>query len=230
MEEIYVIEGGDAAGKFTQSTLLAKALGGTRFAFPNYESETGKAILGHLKKEWVAASTTIHPPYDEILADDNDALVFQCLQTANRLERLPEIRDALARGPVVFDRYWQSAYVYGSLDGLDKDWLRRVQEAPMPKPTWSVLIDMPVEESWNRRPERRDRYEVDREFAERVRMRYLELWGIDREADLKRVQEDDLVISGERCTVVNGLGSVEEVHARILRGIGYGDLINREGK
>lgn len=219
MSPIYVIEGGDAVGKCTQSTLLAQKLGGTRFAFPNYESETGKVILSHLKKEWKAMSKDGCGRFD--LRAECDDLVFQCLQTVNRLEALPAIREALARGPVVFDRYWQSAYVYGSLDGLDPAWLRLVQEAPMPPATWNVLIDAPVATSFERRPERRDRYEIDREFAESVRMRYLELWGIDRPADLKRAQEEELVISGPRCSIVNGLGTVEEVHSRILRAIGY---------
>lgn len=227
-DEIYVIEGGDAVGKFTQSTMLAEKLKGTRFAFPNYESETGKAILAHLKKEWKAMERDGVGRFD--IRASCDDLVFQCLQTANRLERLPEIAAALVRGPVVFDRYWQSAYVYGSLDGLNKDWLRRVQEAPMPQATWNVLIDAPVEESWKRRPERRDRYEMDREFAEQVRARYLELWGIDRQSDFERVQKDELVISGPRCSIVNGIGTTDEVHARVLRAIGYGELVNREGK
>ena len=101
-----VIEGLDASGKQTHSKLLAEMLGAKRFSFPNYESVTGKAILGHLKKEWCAANIK-----DATKPNELDALVFQALQTANRLEVQPVIEMALRVGPVVFDRYWQSAVV-----------------------------------------------------------------------------------------------------------------------
>jgi L-alanine-DL-glutamate epimerase-like enolase superfamily enzyme len=51
---IIALEGIDASGKATQSKLLAEKLRGTRFAFPDYETPAGEAILGHLKKEWIA--------------------------------------------------------------------------------------------------------------------------------------------------------------------------------
>jgi dTMP kinase len=203
---IVVIEGTDAAGKKTQSELLAERLKGTRFAFPNYESETGKAILSNLKKEWSTRAAMYSPVALHEGEPQLNALVFQSLQTVNRIELLPAIYEAEARGPVIFDRYWQSAVVYGTLDGLDLAWLRTVQEAPMPKADINILIDVPIEEGFKRRPERRDRYETNREFLEKVRVGYLQMW---------EAQLDHLGVGYRPWFVVDGIGTVEEVHKRI---------------
>jgi thymidylate kinase len=196
---VVVIEGMDAAGKLTQSKMLAEKIGAARFAFPNYESPTGKLILSHLKKEWVASGD------DPI----RDAQVFQCLQTVNRLELLPDINACIARGQhIVFDRFWQSACVYGSLDGLDTKWLRLVQEKPMPVADVNILIDVPVDAGFERRPERRDRYETNRVFLEQVRDKYLTLFS------------EQQIHGAGRWEVINGLGSIEQVHERIMKVVG----------
>jgi thymidylate kinase len=202
---VIVLEGMDAAGKKTQSELLAARLDGTRFAFPNYESPTGKLILGHLKKEWTCARHFPNVATWAACADDTDARVFQSLQTVNRIELLPQIHEAKRKGHVVFDRYWQSAVVYGALDGLDMQWLRLVQEKPMPPADINILIDVPVDEGFKRRPERRDRYETNRPFLEKVRSQYITLWTMSASMGLP----------GE-WFIVGGLGSVEEVHDRII--------------
>jgi thymidylate kinase len=204
---IVVIEGVDASGKQTHSKLLAERLKATRFSFPNYESVTGKAILGHLKGGWGIDNR----PGGGLNQTDMaalDALVFQALQTANRLEIMPEIAAAKAKGPVVFDRYWQSAVVYGTLDGLSPVLAYNIQAGALPQADVNILIDIPVEEGFRRRPERRDRYETDREFLEKVRVGYLRLWG-------ERSDRDVYGASAERWRVVDGLGTVEEVAARV---------------
>jgi dTMP kinase len=212
-----VMEGQDAAGKATQSKLLAERLKGTRLSFPNYETETGKAIQRHLKKEWCAGY--INGPRISHL-DDCDALVFQCLQSANRLECIPEIKEALARGPVVFDRYWPSAVVYGGLDGLDKSWLLRVQDDPMPQSDVFILLDIPVEESFNRRPERRDRYETDAAYLQMVRDGYRQLFD-ERGRCMHRGSCSVIPCT---CRVrswhtVDGRGTLDEVAARIWNAV-----------
>lgn len=213
---IVAIEGGDACGKATQTKLLAEKLGGTRFAFPDYETPTGKAILGHLKKHWSVANPCDDPDckhrsreveHFHELQNNIDPLVFQCLQTVNRLELLPTIRLAQAVRPLVFDRYWASALVYGVLDGLDPKWIELIQ-APLPQPDAWVLIDVPVEEGFTRRPERRDRIESNRPYLEKVRVAYLRLF---EERRLRRA----VGAEGSAWHVINGLGTVEEVHARI---------------
>lgn len=219
------IEGLDASGKETQTKKLAERIGATRFTFPNYESPTGKAILGHLKNDWRCADECADSRCDQVFHESDgklDALVFQCLQTTNRLEALPRIESALVAGPVVFDRYWASAVVYGTLDGLDRNWLMLTQADPMPPVDIWILLDMPLEESFKRRPERRDRYEKNREYLERVRLEYRRLFGID---DLEPINADWL-LARPGWWIVDATGTIDEVHERIYR-IVRGRLIER---
>lgn len=188
--------GGDAAGKATQTQLLAERIGGTRFPFPEYATPTGEAILAHLKGLW----STGNP---------DDAMAFQCLQTVNRLEMLPAIRLALAEGPVVFDRWSASAAVYGVLDGLDPEWIERIN-ASLPQPDVWILLDVPVDEGFKRRPDRRDRIESNRPYLEKVRTGYLELFENRRYAT-NTFAKPPLA----RWRTVDGTGSIEEVQARI---------------
>jgi dTMP kinase len=213
---IVAIEGLDASGKATQSKLLAEKLGGTRFSFPNYESPTGELIRGHLEKKW--GVKCVSWPRDRHVGHEEqrlDATVFQSLQTVNRIESLPAICEAMYRGPVVVDRYWASAVVYGVLDGLDRDWLMATQAAPMPKAAVWILLDTPVEESFKRRPKRRDRYEVDHPYLERVRGEYLRLFNEQR--NTMRMSMPDGHSWLQEWHVVDGLGTVEQVHERVMK-------------
>jgi thymidylate kinase len=242
---IIAIEGGDACGKATQTKLLAERLGGVRLAFPDYEQPCGKAILGHLKRQWKVCTMfdMIHaagmPRYQQPTAteqyemDDHlNALVFQCLQTVNRLEMLPVIHAVLSsERHLVFDRYTASGVVYGMLDGVDPTWVELVN-ASLPQPDLWVLLDVPVEEGFRRRPERRDRYEVDRAYLEKVRTGYLRLFeektrrrdelhqGVEQIANLLDKHVGGAPLKRRKPSwahwhVVDGLGTVEEVQARI---------------
>ena len=220
MNLIVVVEGCDAAGKHTQTEMLAQKLGGTVFSFPNYESVTGKAIREHLQRKWACAEfsgATFEDPHkseahlvkeqDEALVRTHlrDSMVFQSLQTVNRIELLPAIREARGKGAVIFDRYWASAVIYGGLDGLDTEWLLTTQAAPMPKPDIWILLDIPVEESFKRRPERRDRYETDRPYLERIRAAYR--YFFEKKQSLEKWPE---------WHIVDAMGTVAEVHQKIV--------------
>lgn len=201
---ILAIEGGDAVGKATHSKLLAEKLKGTRFSFPNYETTTGKAIMRHLTNSWCAGSLQYSESFDKPYIrreQPEDALAFQCLQTCNRLEMLSEIQVAHWKGPVVFDRYTASAMVYGSLDGLERDLIEKLN-ASLPQPNIWILLDVPVEEGFLRRPERRDRYENNRSYLEKVRVAYLRLF------------EEKQKLGWH---VVDGTGSIEEVQHKIAQ-------------
>lgn len=213
---IIAIEGVDASGKASQSRLLAERLKGTRFSFPNYDTPTGKLILGHLKKEWNTAGVRSTSEQASL----RDAQVFQALMTVNRLEVGASISAAEECGPVIFDRWSASAFVYGKLDGLDVDWLKRIQ-IPMFEPDVRILLDIPVEESFKRRPERRDRYESDRPFLERVRAEYLRLWGADEKWTTVKGSARGNMFEQTRFGwwVLDGSSSVEETHNRIVKAI-----------
>jgi thymidylate kinase len=137
---IIVLDGADGAGKATQSKILAERLSARLFSFPAYETPTGRLILGHLKKHWETCYLgTGDDGGDEYYPTGHNAQVFQCLQTVNRLELLPEIQAAAVQGHVVFDRYSASAMVYGKLDGLDPKWIERINSS-LPQPDIQIFF------------------------------------------------------------------------------------------
>ena len=172
---IVAIEGVDACGKATQSKLLAETLQAKLFSFPNYETPYGKLIKSHLLEEWFAGDT-VDIGGNRSDNKNLDAMVFQAIQLANRMELVGDIKKASSLGHVVFDRYWPSGYVYGSLDGLDRELLVRLH-ASLPQPDLFLLLDVDDDTSVRRRPERRDRYEKQEGLMSKVVERYRELWG-----------------------------------------------------
>lgn len=203
---IIVIEGGDAMGKATQSKLLAAKLDAVRFSLPFYESPAGQAILSNLRGEWTAAYLASndgrHAPSKHM-----NAMVLQSLMMMNRLELMPEIKATLQEGkPVVFDRYTPSALVYGGVDGLDVGWVELINSA-MPPADVCILLDGPVATGFERRSERRDRYEKDHAFLQRVREEYLAIF---QRAPSRLARS---------WKVVGAIGTVEEVHERIMKAI-----------
>ena len=177
-----VIEGNDAAGKATQSGLLAKRLMRCgyevgQFSFPQYSTPVGAAILRHLKG---LIYLTDERPGVELLHAlghaPEDSMAFQGLMLLDKCEAAPLIRDHLAVGNfVVSDRWWLSALAYGVADGLKADWLRRIHSI-LPQGDLNIFLDLEPEIALQRRPKLRDRYELDREKQVLVRKNYHEIW------------------------------------------------------
>lgn len=228
---IIAIEGGDACGKATQSKILAERLRAVRFGFPDYETTAGKAILGNLKSEWdvgVRIGKYRYPstgeegePFskEQEEAKHINALVLQSLMLINRMERGAELAAAARAGHVVLDRYDASAIVYGSLDGLDPEWLRATNAQLHMRPELYILLDAPVDEGFRRRPERRDRYEKDRAYLERVRVAYLRLFAERQEENAARARGDGVTrrtyVPGPAWRVIDAIGTVDEVAERV---------------
>lgn len=204
------IEGVDAAGKATQSKVLADRLGARLFSFPDYTTPAGHLILGHLKRYWSAlpdegsADAKVQVGDVDIL----NAKVFQALQLANRMEHASELDHLIAQGRhIVADRYWASGAVYGQADGLDPMWLMRIHEH-LPQPDLNLLLDIDPGQSSERRPERRDRYEKQEGLMETVAVLYRQLW---------RTMADKY---GQRCwLVIDGRGTVDDVRSQIWRAV-----------
>lgn len=166
------------------------------FSFPDYESPTGKAIKAHLKREWAVHKLT------DMKHELTDALVYQALQLTNRMEHAQAIAEYLAGGDnVVADRYIQSGMVYGAADGLDPDYLETIHRW-LPQPNLSLLIDIDPEQSIERRPEQRDRYESQAGLMETVAKGYRELW-------------KDRADCGWPYIVIDGRGMIAEVAEQI---------------
>lgn len=206
IESIYTsvaVEGGDAVGKNTQSRLLAKRLAAHFFTFPDYETPTGALLRGHLMGEWAASVKEARPEWASL-----DMTVRQTLMTINRYEAADAIRRANARNAVVFDRYYVSGVVYGTVEGLNPGWLWDLHSS-LPQPAIWVLLDTSVEEGGVRRPVRRDLNERDSAKLERVRHEYLRVFRTEGPRQHPK----------SHWIIVDGHGTVDEVHDRIWRAL-----------
>ena len=158
---IIAIEGGDQAGKFTQSTLLEKALKKRKikaklFHFPDYKTPIGKEIRKYLdgKRKF--------PPQ-----------VIHCLLAANRWEKLNEILTAQEKNSVlIMNRYYHSNLVYGIANGMKKKWLENL-DAGLPKADLVFLLDVTQKESFRRQKTHRDKFEKNEEFLRKISKIYL---------------------------------------------------------
>ena len=165
---IIVIEGGDQAGKLTQSILLEKALKKQKiktklFHFPDYETPIGKEIRKYLdgKRKF--------PPQ-----------VIHCLLAANRWEKLDAILAAEEKNSVlIMNRYYHSNLVYGLANGLKQKWLESLDEG-LPKADLVILLDVTQKESFSRTPRnkiggkkmKRDKFEKNKEFSTKISKLY----------------------------------------------------------
>lgn len=200
---IACIEGLDGLGKSTQCALLAARLKAKLWKFPNKDTPTGKLIYEHLERKWEVTTEYYTPRGSNTVSEEiADALVFQALQVANRMEVATELMRDASTGNVVMDRYWPSGYAYGKADGLDGEYLINLHRW-LPQPDVFILLDGDPDTSAYRRPERRDRYEKDALHLQKVTENYRELWGRNRKAEPRRWR------------VVNARQTVEEVSADI---------------
>ena len=153
---IIVIEGGDQAGKLTQSTLLEKALKKRKiktklFHFPDYKTPIGKEIRKYLdgKRKF--------PPQ-----------VIHCLLAANRWEKLNDILAAQEKNSVlIMNRYYHSNLVYGIANGMKPKWLENL-DAGLPKADLVILLDVTQKESFRRQKTNRDKFEKNEEFLRKI--------------------------------------------------------------
>jgi dTMP kinase len=185
---LIAFEGGEASGKSTQAARLAADLGIV------LTREPGGTELGRRIREIVL----------DPAAADIAPLTEALLMAADRAQHVAEvIEPALAAGDdVVTDRYIPSSLAYqGHGRGLDVDELRRLS-------AWAsggvdadlvVLLDVPASVAADRL-EGRDRMEAaGDEFHRRVADGYRQLAADDP----------------ERWVVIDGVGSVDEVAARV---------------
>jgi len=153
---IIVIEGGDQAGKKTQTELLLRALKKRKiktvtFSFPDYSTPIGKEITKFLKGERKFPPQVIH-----------------CLLAANRWEKLNQILEAKEKNSIlIMNRYYQSNLVYGLANGLKQNWLENL-DAGLPKADLVILLDVSQKESFNRKKTNRDKFEKNEEFLKKI--------------------------------------------------------------
>ena len=189
---IVVFEGGDQAGKKTQSELLEKTLKTAKikaklFSFPDYSTPIGKEINKYLhgKRKF--------PPQ-----------VIHCLLAANRWEKLDEIKKAQQKNSVIImNRYRESNLVYGLVNGLKIDWLENL-DVGLPKSDLVIVLDVSQNESFNLKRANRDRFEKNKDFSQRISKTYRKIakqkkWKIVNATKSKHeVHEDIMKIFGKK--------------------------------
>ncbi|MBA4436979.1 MAG: dTMP kinase [Nitrosopumilus sp.] len=184
---IIVIEGGDQAGKLTQSTMLEKALKKRKiktqlFHFPDYKTPIGKEIRKYLdgKRKF--------PPQ-----------VIHCLLSANRWEKLEQIKKAQEKNSVlIMNRYYHSNLVYGLANGMKEKWLDNL-DAGLPKADLVILLDVTQKESFNRQKTNRDKFEKNEEFLKKISKIY------------------KTVAKKKRWKIIDATKSKQEVHEEIMK-------------
>lgn len=184
---IIVIEGGDQAGKLTQSTMLEKALKKRKiktklFHFPDYQTPVGKEIRKYLdgKRKF--------PPQ-----------VIHCLLSANRWEKLEQIKTAQEKNSVlIMNRYYHSNLVYGLANGMKEKWLDNL-DAGLPKADLVILLDVSQKESFKRQKTNRDKFEKNEEFLRKISKIY------------------KTTAKKKRWKIIDATKSKQEVHDEIMK-------------
>ena len=152
---LIVLEGVDGSGKTTVAKLLAERLGGMYQSYPDRNTPTGKV----LQKMMGAGRENIDP------------VVFQALQTVNRLERF----SILQQNMLVVDRYYQSGLVYGVADGCDPTWLGQINKL-LPYSALNILM-LPSPEVCYQRNVGKDIYGARSvEELRALQASYIKLW------------------------------------------------------
>jgi dTMP kinase len=160
---LVAIEGVDAVGKRTQSSLLTAWLRSRNIAtsmvsFPDYGTVIGREIKSYLHGDRSYSSEVGHMLY-----------------AVNRWEKKGEIEKLLASSDVVVvNRYSPSNFAYGTARGLKLSWLMGLEEG-LPKADLVLVLDAPPSALTTRRGPGRDNYERNIPYQERVRHAYLQL-------------------------------------------------------
>ena len=167
---IIAIEGMDKAGKRTQAVLLRDALQkrlveSALIDFPTKGTLTGEAVAAYFRN---TARSDLYPSHHRH--------VLPCLAAADMWAASGRVESALRmRDVLVLNRSPASNLAYGRAAELNHAWLRSLTAGHPANgtPRLTVLLDMPVSESFRRVPENRDAFESDRHFLNDVRATYL---------------------------------------------------------
>ena len=184
---IVTFEGGDQAGKKTQSALLAKRLKLLKiktklFSFPDYSTPIGKEIDKYLHGKRKFPPQTIHT-----------------LLAANRWEKVDEIKKAQEKNSVVImNRYAESNLVYGLANGLKLPWLEGL-DAGLPKSDLVIILDVSQNESFKRKKQNRDKFEKNAKFSQTISRTYRKL------------------AKKKRWKIIDATQSKDDVHQDIMR-------------
>jgi len=152
------------------------------FHFPDYKTPIGKEIRQYLdgKRKF--------PPQ-----------VIHCLLSANRWEKLEQIKQAQEKNSVlIMNRYYHSNLVYGLANGMKEKWLENL-DAGLPKADLVILLDVSQKESFNRQKTNRDKFEKNEEFLRKISKIY------------------KITAKKKRWKIIDATKSKQEVHEEIMK-------------
>lgn len=184
--KVIVIEGTDKAGKTSQSRMLADTLKISGkvcviLDFPDYTTPIGMEIRAFLdgKRDY--------PPE-----------VKHLLFSANRWEKKKEIESMLENGTIIImNRYWESNLIYGVANGMDANWLLRLDKG-LPKE--NIILVILVNPSISvKRAEVQDAFESNPQLAAKAYENYLKF------------------AKQFRWKIIDGSKSKEQVHQEIMK-------------
>jgi dTMP kinase len=192
------LEGGEGAGKTTQSALLAEALA-ARGVVVRRTREPGGSPGAELLRGILLGGSVDWSPRAETL-----------LHFAARAEHVAKtIQPALQEGAwVVCDRFFDSTLAYqGYGQGADQGFIAALTGLLEIAPDLTIVLDVPeavAAERMRRRGGDADRYErLDAEFHARVRQGF----------------RDIAAASPKRCVLLDASGDVQAVHAAIMAAV-----------
>ena len=178
MGKLIVIEGSDASGKKTQSNLLSLSLQQhnlkvSRFAFPIYDSPTGRIVSNYLNGDF--------GPQNAI-----DPKIASIWYMMNRFEHKAAIVDALLDSMVICDRYVESnlGHQGGKIPDPAKrneffEWCEGIEYDDMllPRPDLGIMLHVPWRISFKFAAERGavDGHECDPNHLRMAEESYLQL-------------------------------------------------------
>ena len=219
-----VLDGPDGAGKSTQVELLAKAIAAGGVAVETLRDPGGTSIGESIRR---------------ILLDaDNHGMSVRCealLYMASRAQLYHErIAPALAKGMcVICDRWVSSTVAYQAVAGkMGTQAVLRMAQSALER-TWpdlTIIVDLPSQAGLARVGPVRDRMELKPdEFHQRVREAFLDLAASaaapsadqaapqqSRQQANENYHEVPATPHSGRIVVVDGTGSREDVHRRIV--------------
>jgi len=192
------VEGTDGVGKTTVVNFLREELDKENvkvrvLVFPSRETRIGSIIDEMLKKrkfEW------------------NEAVIFQLLQTANRLEFYKEIEEWREKkdSVLILDRYVLSGLVYGKLDGVPYNSLMTLQLL-LPPPQLNIVLTAD-RESLERRLKEKTQLEIYERIEKilKIQKEYIEV-----SKDYEKNVEQKFSLSIQTIFLDNSDGKLEYV-------------------
>ena len=212
---IIVLEGLDSSGKATQTRLLRekleeKGIKTKVYSFPRYNELFGRLIAKYLKGE-LGEKESLPKEFVPIL------------YSLDRYEVKKEIEEKLNQGfALVMDRYYTSNFAYQSAKFTEEnkrkefiEWMKKI-ESRMPSPDLVFFLDVPVgfsqklmdsRKQKEYMQEKKDIYEKDVGYQQKVRTAFLEL--CDKESNWIKI----------KCVSDNRLKTKEEISELIWKSV-----------